>query len=246
MGFGLTGHYYECTSCRFLHTSHLDDPGTLERVYSRPDTDCDPAAAWRQFCVAKRMRQLALWRAFGWRYSPLNALDVGAGSGFLPAFLAHDLGWNAIGYEPYERPAYSPRLHAGTWEAVSAKAPFQVVTASEVLEHLREPLPELRRIASVMDERRSFLYVTTGAYDPDACDQHWPYLATHTAQHCSFYSREALARVGEVIGASLVLQVGREAEWLFVRGSLGPIERVRLFGTAALVRATTPRRNRVG
>jgi hypothetical protein len=246
LAHGLKGSFFECTACAFLHSDHLDDDDALERVYSNADNDADPGAAWRQFCVAKRLRQLTWWCMFGDPRVRRNALDVGSASGFIPAFLAHQLQWNATGYEPYSRPAFTPKLTVSTWEAVAARAPYHLVSASEVIEHFRNPTAEFGRIASVMDRERSFLYVTTGAYDPKRCDEHWPYLATHAAQHCSFYSRGALARVAEVIGASLVLRLGHEAEWLFVRGPLSTLQRVRFRATAAAVRASTLRTDRVG
>jgi SAM-dependent methyltransferase len=214
LAHGLTGRYFECQACRFLRSDHLDDGGALATVYRRARADDDEGAAWRQFCIASRLTTLAASRALPHR--PLRVLDFGCATGFLPAYLRVRHGWDAHGYEAYGQATFLPsRVHA-SWAEVAALAPFDLLVATEVLEHLPDPLLELRRMASVLAPG-ACVYVTTSAYDPAAHDARWHYLAPHTAQHCAFYSRPALAIVARALGAGGPLQVGSSAEWLFAR-----------------------------
>ena len=159
---------------------------------------------------------------------------MGSGPNFVPAFLAFRRGWRATGYEPFSSPSYRPGLSLARWDEVAQRGPYRIVSASEVIEHFTDPVADLERIAAVMDQRLSALYVTTTPYLPGRHAADWPYLAPHTAQHCSFYSRAALRRVGGIIGARLILNFGGANEWLFLRGA-GPLRSARArLATAAL------------
>lgn len=217
LAHGLTGSYFECTSCGFLHSPHLEDPAALQRVYARAAADEDPGAALRQYCVAQRLSTFARAGVFG-RGSSVKTLDFGSGSGFVPAFLGQTAGFDARGYDAFTTPTFAPARHLTDWRAVKASGPFRLVSATEVLEHFTDPLAQLAEIASVMDPDGSFLYVMTEVYDPAAHGPRWDYLAPHTAQHCSFYSRAALEVVARKIGASMLVRAGGRNEWLFVRG----------------------------
>jgi hypothetical protein len=214
----LQASYYECNSCGFLQSRHLDDPEALDRVYARANADDDPGAAFRQHCVAHRILTLAQAGVFG-PVPNASALDVGSGSGFLPAFLADPVGFRSLGFDPYASPAFTPSRLLRDWSQVTAAGPFRLVTAVEVLEHFTDPVARISEIASVMDPERSFLYVTTDLYDGHRHGPDWHYLAPHTAQHCSFYSRRSLEILKERIGASALRCVGGNNEWLFVRGA---------------------------
>jgi hypothetical protein len=186
-------------------------------VYRAANADDDPGAAFRQLCVAQRLTTLARAGVFG-RVGGVAALDVGCGSGFLAADLAHVLGFRSFGFDPYSSPAFTPSRVLREWKRVEAAGPFRLVTAIEVVEHFTDPVARFMDIASVMDREWSFLYITTDLYDRERHGADWHYLAPHTAQHCSFYSRRSLEIVAERIGATALRCVGGANEWLFIRG----------------------------
>jgi 2-polyprenyl-3-methyl-5-hydroxy-6-metoxy-1,4-benzoquinol methylase len=215
----MVGRYYECTRCHFLRSDHLDSSEHLRHVYDTARPEDDPGAAYRQLCIATRVTEFVRARLLGFGPS-VRMLDFGSATGFLPGSLAMRFGWRTMGFDAYATPFYDPARVTNEWEQVTRSGPFDLVVATEVLEHFTNPTEELERIACVMRPDRSFAYVTTSLYDPATCGPDWDYLAPHTAQHCSFYSREALAKVAAVLDAKLVQVSGLYPnEWLFVRGS---------------------------
>jgi hypothetical protein len=216
---GLTGHYRQCVRCGFLRSDHVDDPAVRDRVYATANPAEDPGAAYRQLCVILRIGELVRARLLPFGPS-FRMLDFGSATGFLPASLGPRYGWDAHGFDAFARPFFDPARVATTWDAVAAIAPFDLVVASEVLEHFPDPMLQLERIAAIMRSDRAVLYATTTLHDPATSGPGWEYLARHTAQHCAFYSRPALEHVGSVLGAELVpLSEPHANEWLFVRGT---------------------------
>lgn len=82
-----------------------------------------------------------------------HILDFGSGSGeFLD--LATKAGHSATGIEPgrdfarYAREAYGADVHIGPWTGIDLpEGGFDLITARHVLEHLRDPVDALRRMA---------------------------------------------------------------------------------------------------
>lgn len=212
---GLTGHYYECSRCQFLRSDHLDDPAALRIVYSNTLGETDVGAAWRQRCVADRIVQLAAFGLFPAKQK-CRLLDYGCGPGYVASLLRYRKGWEVYGFEPYIPPIYLPTSTLVTKAEVLERAPFDVIIASEVLEHFIDPVSDLRFLSEIMADT-GFLYVTTGLYRSPGRDKNWTYLAPQGGQHVSFYSRSAINEVKALLGASAVYQVGAEYEWLFVR-----------------------------
>jgi SAM-dependent methyltransferase len=69
---------------------------------------------------------------------------------------------------------------------------FDVVTAIEVLEHVEDPLAELRRIRRLLKPEGLFFY-TTGNAEPHKDDLiQWPYVIPEI--HLNFYEPETLRR----------------------------------------------------
>lgn len=222
LAHGLVGRYVECERCGFLRSDHLDDDAALQAVYRAAAADDDEGAAWRQYCVATRLTELRIEGVFHDR--GFRALDFGSATGFVPAYLSVRHGWDAWGFDAYSTPVYRPSRHLRRWEEVVRHGPFDLVVATEVLEHFRDPRAELERISGVLAPG-GCLYATTEPYRPGVHDASWSYLAPATAQHCAFYSATAMRRVAELLGAE-VLRVGGPNEWLLARAA-GPARRVR-------------------
>jgi hypothetical protein len=112
------------------------------------------------------------------------------------------------------------------WDAVVADGPYDLLLASEVFEHFTCPREQIRPLGAVLRRGSAFAFVTTGLYLPGRVGPDWHYLAPQSGQHVSFYSLEALARVGELLGGMELRRLGGDWEWLFVRRAPGSPRRL--------------------
>jgi hypothetical protein len=220
---GLRGEYLECRTCRMLQSSHLDGHTSeqLARLYAAPDVkELDSGAAWRQWAVASRTLELARLACLSDRPGrPTRHLDFGGGSGFLAGVTATKLGWNSTTYEPYGAPCYATERCVVSWPEVAERGPYEVITATEVLEHMLDPLEALHRLRSVLAPDFAALYVTTGRYVPGLHDSSWSYLAPQSGQHVCFWAEETIRFAAQLLGMNQVMCVGAPYEWLLVRSS---------------------------
>ncbi|MCA1565459.1 MAG: class I SAM-dependent methyltransferase [Acidobacteria bacterium] len=138
-----------CSRCRTLYTSHLPEAAAAEDYDSYY---CDQNLSVPAFInerLDQIIAQLAPYRQNG------RLLDVGFGAGTLLE-AARRAGWEARGIEVSQSACEHVRgagfdVFCGTLaEAQYPDAYFDVVTASEVLEHVPDPQPVLNEIARVL------------------------------------------------------------------------------------------------
>lgn len=132
---------------------------------------------------------------------PRRVLDFGSGSGEFLA-LAAGAGHQVQGIEPgesfatYARETYGVPVESRVWQQVDfAPGGFDVITANHVLEHLREPVAALRRMAGWLAED-GILHVSV----PNALGRR-----RHSFQHFHFahvynFTPQALLWAGMVAG----------------------------------------------
>ena len=235
---GLQGWYFECEACGLLQTCHLDrlTESELRDLY-RPErsSDPDPAAAWRQYCVAARLIELSRLGLLP-RGPEFKALDFGCGAGFVVGFLTWKLGWSMVGFDPYSSFSFAADRCFSDWDPIRRRGPFHLVVASEVWEHFRRPSEEFDRIGAVLDPDSACLFVTTEAYRSGRHDAAWPYLAPQSGQHVAFYSAATLRYLANRLGMQRVETVGTGIEWLLARESRGRWRRLRRSSALAALR----------
>lgn len=86
--------------------------------------------------------------------SPGRLLDVGCGNGVF-LLRAKAAGWEVMGLEPDPRAAATARqgglkVHAGTLDSFGETTPFDVITASHVIEHVHNPRTLLSQIFELL------------------------------------------------------------------------------------------------
>ena len=137
----------------------------------------------------------------------LRVLDVGCGTGGLLRALLADGYKDVWGLElsPYaaKLAARSAGAKVLTGDLLDADLPlgsFDVINATEVIEHLRDPRASFRRIKSLLAPDGIFVYSTGNARGAYAriLGSRWPYL--HPEGHLFYFSPETLARYFREVG----------------------------------------------
>lgn len=123
-------------------------------------------------------------------------------------------------------PLLEPELAYSNAARIPAAA-FDLVTALEVFEHLLDPIDTIRQLAAFLKPTGT-LAVSTGLYDHRKHGPEWPYLSCLAGQHVTFYTRQALAVLGEAAGLTTICLLPSDEGFLILftrqeRPSLSPL-----------------------
>jgi SAM-dependent methyltransferase len=163
---------YQCRICGFAFIGNpwLDYEAIYSQAYYRGD-GADPIVDY----VFELEHPEAAIRECEWRgiagavesFMPVDSrtrwLDFGCGAGGLVRYCRSNLGCSIWGYERgwiRDVAASSGIPLLSDEELQSAKGSFDVVTAVEVLEHLPEPLEQLKQIRSLLRPGGLFFFTT--------------------------------------------------------------------------------------
>ncbi len=155
----------ECGNCQLAYIANPPDAEGIKAIYTATSSyhdqllDTGSAQSSRQRLVARQhMEMLVKFRP---RLEGLRVLDIGCSSGiFLDE--ARAAGMVPFGAElspetaAFARDHFGLEVHQGDWrDAGYAEASFDVITLFDVIEHLPDPLGELRAIQSPAQTRRT-------------------------------------------------------------------------------------------
>lgn len=142
-----------CHRCGLIYMNPRPAAADMGRYYPAHYWAPPPPSEAPPYLDAGMRRTLA---ALVRDYPGGRVLDVGCGIGRIPA-LMRERGLQAMGLEPYEHACQIAREHYGV-EAVNAflrdadlpEGSFDAVTMFDVLEHVHDPLGDLRRVHSLL------------------------------------------------------------------------------------------------
>src|SRR5260370_35402344 len=170
--------YFRWGACRFIQT---ETAHWLEYAYSEGLGSLDTGVMWRNLHNAGVTEALiSLLFPNGTRF-----LDYAGGYGTLVR-LMRDRGFDFYWSDPYAK-----NLHARGFEHVPGSR-YDLLTASEVLEHLPNPLEDIARMLDLAD---NVLVTTVLLPEPAPAPPNWWYYAVKGGQHISFYSADSLRRI---------------------------------------------------
>lgn len=169
--------YFCCTQCGFIQT---EEPYWLHEAYTDTIAPSDIGLVSRNISLAELTEAIIL------TFFNCNArfIDYGGGYGLLVR-LMRDHG---LDYYHYDR--YALNLFAQGFEGdKQGNHQYELLTAFEVLEHLSDPIGEIRQILSFS---RSILFTTTLASVPPPDLESWWYYSRDYGQHVAIYTLQSL------------------------------------------------------
>jgi hypothetical protein len=182
--------YFYCDCCGVLQT---EEPYWLDEAYQSTISCADTGLMQRNILLSG----LLSCTLFFLCDREGKYLDIGGGYGILTRLL-RDIGFNAYWSDPY-----CENLFAQGFEASTTSAPFDAITAFEVLEHVHNPLEFLQ--ASIKEKGTSTIIFSTElfhALPPNPAS--WHYYSFNTGQHISFYQRKTLEYLAKALSLSLL------------------------------------------
>jgi hypothetical protein len=169
--------YYRCTSCGFLQT---EEPYWLDEAYATPINQEDIGL------VSRNMMLSAITQTIIAAFFVLRGkfIDYGGGYGLFVRMMRDK------GFDFYLLDKHCDNLFSQNFEVTdSGTDRYELLTSFEVLEHLVDPLGEIKKMLQYSES----LLVTTNLLPspPPAIDSWWYYGLDH-GQHVSFYTPLAL------------------------------------------------------
>lgn len=225
-----------CGACALRFADPRPTPADLAQVYASGYFDekgwlGDPTSDSTYMAQAWREVAPALRRAFPARG---RLLDVGCATGaFIAA--ARDDGWNVAGLEYSEAAAERARaagldvrageLAGGAFEGET----FDVITAWHVIEHLIDPVADLRRMRTLTRKGGVLLVETPNARSIGAVLKRDRWAQMRPPEHINFFDTTALERALEASGWKLrsatTIYKRDTAERIARRAALKPLAR---------------------
>ncbi len=207
-----------CLNCGMRHVHPFPSDEALAAIYQTEAyfgmNSPDPSVGYSAYAVGQivsttdreRLRLLARWHP-----PPGRLLDVGCAFGsFLLA--AHEAGWQPLGLEISEPAARTARekfgleVFNGTLQNFALpEESVDAVTLWEVIEHVREPIEELRRAARLLRPGGVMALSTPNAASLRARQEGPDWYGYHVSrEHLLFFSPETLSRALQSAGFRVV------------------------------------------
>jgi len=207
--------YYRCEVCGFVQT---EEPYWLDEAYAEPITSSDIGLVSRNLglaCITKSVISMC-FDASG------RFLDYAGGYGLLVR-LMRDAGYDFLWYDRYCNNLFANGFAVSPEECT----PFDLVTAFEVIEHMRNPLQEMEEVIS---RSRNVLFTTEIIPPTPPQPESWWYYGLDHGQHISLFTLKSLEVIAQKF--SLNFYTNGKSIHLFTEKRISPI----LFRLASLYR----------
>jgi 2-polyprenyl-3-methyl-5-hydroxy-6-metoxy-1,4-benzoquinol methylase len=210
--YGSHSQIVQCNHCNLVYANPQWSPDELVSAYTAvEDETYVQEREGRELTFEKHLNAL---EKFTGPANGRSLLDVGAYIGVFVE-IAQEHGWLAEGIEPSAWAVAKARernlpIHQGTQQKmVIANRKFDVVTMWDVIEHVTDPISELRQ-ANQLLKPGGWLAVHTMDIDSLTArllGSHWPWLMD---MHLYYFSQETLS--------GMIKKCGFELEWSGAQG----------------------------
>jgi hypothetical protein len=177
--------YYCCDNCGFIQT---EDPYWLDEAYNSAINYTDTGILSRNLLLAG-VTKIVIKSFFK---NNDKFCDYAGGYGLFTR-LMRDYGYDFLWYDPY-----CSNLTARGFEYHENMGKLSLVTAFEVMEHLTEPVADIKKMLSFSN---SILF-TTELYDKNKMPplNQWWYYGLEHGQHVAIYCKETLEIIARELG----------------------------------------------
>lgn len=176
--------YFECPACGLVKTEH---PHWLEEAYTSAIADMDTGLVQRNIEMANITSHI-----IEANFNPNGIfLDYAGGYGLFVRLMRDR------GFDFYWHDIYCPNIFARHFQKLENEKSFNLVTAFEVLEHIVDPIIQMRKLAEISQN----IFVST-QIRPAIMDEveNWWYLVPETGQHVTIYSMKSLEVLANQLG----------------------------------------------
>ncbi len=183
-----TVEYFKCTACGFIQT---EKTYWLKEAYDSVIAQLDIGLIERNMQFAGLVEKLIL------TFFPKTShyLDYGGGYGMFVRMM-RDKGFSFYRSEPLCENIFA--MYFDLQDSPVNK--FDILTAFEVLEHLDEPLQEIKKMFDLGGTL--FCSTTLAPANPEEFGAWW-YRAPHSGQHIAFYTKDSLAFIAKTFDKKL-------------------------------------------
>jgi hypothetical protein len=181
-------NYFQCVDCGFIQT---ESPFWLDEAYAKVINRGDVGLVARNIQLSGVVRSL-----IECSFNPDGEfLDYGGGYGLFVR-LMRDAGYDFHYYDKYSQENHFAQ---GLEALLDGNSKFELVTAFEVLEHLVDPVEEIKKMLSLSKN----LMVTTQMIPshPPKPEEWWYYGIDH-GQHISFYTPKSFSKLAEKLSVN--------------------------------------------
>lgn len=178
--------YHVCEMCQYIFKDpiHHVDEVREKKEYDRHQNSFESTG------YVARFRQLIDESIMPYNAQG-NALDFGSGPGPVLYELLQQSGFNAYHYDPYYAPDLSYQSRT-----------YDVITMTEVIEHLRNPRAVLNSLKSLLNP--TGILVLTTEFRPGALDDFLAWWYRRDITHIGFFNASSLTTLLSNIGFKVV------------------------------------------
>lgn len=177
--------FVRCSDCGFIQ---VINPSWLNEAYESAITGSDVGLVSRNISLVKTVRSVILFccKREG------KFIDYGGGMGLFTR-LMRDAGYDFTWYDPHCQNFFAQNFVADTSGAMH----YDLLTAFEVFEHLRDPLCSVKEMASLAP---NVLFTTELVPEPAPPVDSWWYYGAEHGQHLAFFTKRTLANLARELG----------------------------------------------
>lgn len=175
--------YFNCINCDYLFS---EEPFWLDEAYSRPINLSDTGLLNRNIYFSKILSVLIYFNF----NKKAKYLDYAGGYGLLTR-LMRDIGFDFYWHDPYTQNLFAN----GFEDDFDTNPKYEVLTAFEVFEHLKNPNEELEKMLLLSD---NIIFSTELMKEQIPNPKEWWYYGFNHGQHISFFSKKSLIKLAQI------------------------------------------------